>query len=194
MAASSETRFNDQEPGALVPLTAPAGVVLWDWAPSTRIVEPFLHNDTDQEQRLTLGVYRARCEPKWLSMEDYKARRRNDLRDTAFTRILTVPMSVPPRRSPSRRTFSLLPSGLPSRGWTGKRSMQRPFVEALHSSARAESPCLPSRAGRAHVWALTGPKGLSPSHPFATRRCFSCLPSSYWAPTDATGRIWRGTS
>jgi hypothetical protein len=110
VTATSETGFNDQEPGPLVPLTAPAGVILWDWAPSTRIVEPFLHNDTDQEQPLTLSIYRAQCEPKWMSMEDYKARGRNDLRDTAFTRILTVPVAVPPRHHGWLQTE--LPAGL----------------------------------------------------------------------------------
>ncbi|MGM0401162.1 MAG: hypothetical protein ACQEQT_07680, partial [Chloroflexota bacterium] len=84
VTATSERRFNEQEPGRRVPLIARAGVVLWDWAPTLEAVEMFLHNKTAEEQPLQLTVYRARREHRWKTVDEYEEHGRNDLRDEAF--------------------------------------------------------------------------------------------------------------
>jgi hypothetical protein len=99
-SASSELRFNDlclahEAPDQLVPLTAPAGVVLWDWPSTLEGLELYLRNDSPEEQALTVDLYRARREPRWKSVDDYEAFGRNDLRDEAFRRLASLPLPVP---------------------------------------------------------------------------------------------------
>ncbi|MGQ9631622.1 MAG: FAD-dependent oxidoreductase [bacterium] len=96
VTATSEMRFNDQEPGQFVPLIAPAGVILWDWAPSLEAVELFLRNDSGEDQPLTLRVCRTRRDPKWKSMDDYERYGRCDLRDEVFSEISAIRESLPP--------------------------------------------------------------------------------------------------
>jgi hypothetical protein len=94
---SSEVRFNDQEPGLLVPLLASAGNVLWDWPKELTSLELFLHNDTDVSQPLTVKVFRASRERKWKTFDEYHAWGRNDLRDGAFRELGTVQALLPAR-------------------------------------------------------------------------------------------------
>ncbi len=88
LTATSELRFNDQEPGTgaggAVPLVAPAGVLLWDWPPALEGVEVWLRNTSDRAQPLRLTVRRARREPRWTTVDGYDRHGRNDLRDEAF--------------------------------------------------------------------------------------------------------------
>ena len=95
VTATSERRFNDQQPGPFVPLTAPAGVILWDWAPLLEAVDLYLRNDSEQDQPLTLKVYRTRTDPKWKTMTEYHEFGRDDLRDQALDELTSVPVSVP---------------------------------------------------------------------------------------------------
>jgi hypothetical protein len=95
MTASSELRFNDQIPGELFPLIAQAAAVLWDWPPSLAQVEVYLRNPTEQPQPLILRVYRARHDRKWKFMEEFERFGRNDLRDSAFAELASVPVVVP---------------------------------------------------------------------------------------------------
>jgi hypothetical protein len=95
VTASSEWRFNDQSPGMPVPLTAPAGVVLWDWPERLEAVELYLENPTGEAQPLFLSVHRARREPRWKSVDAYHRWERNDLRDGAFIELEVAPFEVP---------------------------------------------------------------------------------------------------
>ncbi len=95
VTATSELRYNDQEPGEFVPLITQAGVVLWDWPAVLESVEVCLRNDTAEPQPLVLTVYRARRERKWKSMDEYEAHARDDLRDTAFAELGRVSVTVP---------------------------------------------------------------------------------------------------
>jgi len=83
--ATSELRFNNQPPGQMVPLIAPAGVLLWDWPEDLSRAEVYVHNRSGEERLLTLTASRATREPKYRMLEDYRREGRwNDLRDTAF--------------------------------------------------------------------------------------------------------------
>jgi len=84
VSADSELRYNAQTPGPLVPLIAPAGVLLWDWPERLDAVEMYLRNASEVEQPLQLSVLRARREPRWTNPEDWHAWGWNDLRDEAF--------------------------------------------------------------------------------------------------------------
>jgi hypothetical protein len=95
ITATSETRFNDQEPGMVMPLLARAGAVLWDWAPTLESVELYLRNRSSEAQPLNLIVYRARREPKWVTVDEYQRFRRNDLRDRAFAVLSAVSTVLP---------------------------------------------------------------------------------------------------
>ncbi len=94
-SASSEVRFNDQEPGTLVPLIARAGVVLWDWPENLNTVSLFLRNDSDQAQELRLRILRARREGKWIVPDDWHQFHWNDLRDEAFAEIHSATAELP---------------------------------------------------------------------------------------------------
>ena len=95
VSATSELRFNDQEPGQRLPLIAPAAVVLWDWPPTLHGLELYLRNEADAPQELTITVARARREPKWKTTDDYHDHGRNDLRDEAFQPLHTAAALVP---------------------------------------------------------------------------------------------------
>jgi hypothetical protein len=95
VTATSERRFNDQQPGRRVPLIARAGVVLWDWPPALEAVELFLHNKTNEEQPLHLTVYRARRERRWKTVDEYEEHGRNDLRDEAFVALGDAAATLP---------------------------------------------------------------------------------------------------
>jgi hypothetical protein len=95
VTATSEWLFNDQEPGQLVPLTAPAGVLLWDWPLHVEAAELFLQNDSDEEQMLSLDVYQPRRAIKWKSVDDYARWGRNDLRDHTFAQLASFLFEVP---------------------------------------------------------------------------------------------------
>jgi hypothetical protein len=95
--ATSELRFNDQEPGQHVPLIAGAGNVLWDWPPLLQDVELFLQNDADVEQAIRLSVCRTRRDPRWKTHEAYHDHRWNDLGDAAFGQLATVDAVLPAR-------------------------------------------------------------------------------------------------
>jgi len=97
VSATSEMHFNQQKPGQSVPLIAPAGNILWDWAPNIDSVEFFLKNDSDMEQDISVSIYRTRREPKWKSHDEFHTYRWNDLRDTAFNKITTVDAVLPSR-------------------------------------------------------------------------------------------------
>ena len=110
MSATSELRFNDQQPGELVPVIAQTGVVLWDWPHTIEAVEMFLHNETAHEQPLTLNIYRGQRPRKWKTMDEYHAFGRDDLRDEAFARLTTVSAVLP---ASHHGWFSIaLPGGL----------------------------------------------------------------------------------
>jgi len=95
--ATSELRFNDQEPGQPVPLTAPAGNILWDWNPYIETVGLFLVNDSNREQNISLSIHRTHQEQKWTTLEEHPMfYLRNDLRDSAFKRIATADTVLPP--------------------------------------------------------------------------------------------------
>jgi hypothetical protein len=70
-------------------------VVLWDWPERLDAVELYLENRAGEEQTLSLGVYRARREPRWKSVDAYSRWGRNDLRDGAFAEVASFPVSVP---------------------------------------------------------------------------------------------------
>ncbi len=95
VTATSEWRYNDQAPTQLVPLIAPAGIVLWDWPTRLRQVELYLKNDTDQEQELTLTVAHAQPQRRWLSMDEYHTTGWNDLRAAAFADCHAIRLGVP---------------------------------------------------------------------------------------------------
>jgi len=95
VSASSELHFNDQEPGEFFPLIARAAAVLWDWPPILEQVEVYLRNPTDLPQPLALTAYRARHDRKWKFMEEFERFGRNDLRDSAFAELASVPAIVP---------------------------------------------------------------------------------------------------
>jgi hypothetical protein len=95
VSATSEMRFNDQEPGELVPLIAHAGNILWDWHPHLDSVEFFLKNDSEVEQNLSVSVYRTRREQKWKNTDDFQSYGWNDLRVDAFYKITTVEAILP---------------------------------------------------------------------------------------------------
>ena len=78
-----------------MPLTAPAGVILWDWPCMLEGLELYLVNDCPEDQALTVDLYRARREPRWKSVDDFDAFARNDLRDEAFCRLASLPLAVP---------------------------------------------------------------------------------------------------
>ncbi|MBM3501723.1 MAG: FAD-dependent oxidoreductase, partial [Armatimonadetes bacterium] len=85
VSATSEVRFNEQAVGPLVPLIAPAGVLLWDWPARLDAVEMYLRNTSEADQELTLSILRAKREPRWTTTDDWHAWGWNDLRDEAFT-------------------------------------------------------------------------------------------------------------
>ncbi len=94
--ASSERHFNAQEPARLVPLIAPAGVLLWDWPQNLQRAEFYLTNHSGFEQRVTLTASRARREPRYRMLEDYRAEGGwNDLRDEAFSPLGSWEATVP---------------------------------------------------------------------------------------------------
>ncbi len=94
--ASGELRFNAQEPGRLVPLIAPAGVLLWDWPRNLQRAEFYLANHSRREQRVTLTASRARREPRYRMLEDYRAEGGwDDLRDEAFVSVGRWEATVP---------------------------------------------------------------------------------------------------
>jgi hypothetical protein len=117
VSATSELRYNDQEPGEFFPLIAQAGAVLWDWPPILEQVEVYLRNPTDQPQPVTLRAYRAQNDRKWKSMEEFERFGRNDLRDSAFAELATTSALVPARcvgsDSPFPSRWSLV-RGMPS--------------------------------------------------------------------------------
>jgi hypothetical protein len=87
VSATSEVRFNEQAVGPLVPLIAPAGVLLWDWPPRLDGVEMYLHNASDVEQELALTILGSKRDPKWTTTDDWHAWGWNDLRDEAFATV-----------------------------------------------------------------------------------------------------------
>ncbi|MFC1714208.1 FAD-dependent oxidoreductase [Candidatus Poribacteria bacterium] len=97
VSTTSETFFNDQEPGQLVPLIAHAGNVLWDWRLDLDSVEFFLRNDSDVEQSIAVSIYRTKREPRWKNLPDFHTFGWNDLRVDAFDRITTTDAILPPR-------------------------------------------------------------------------------------------------
>ena len=84
VTATSELRFNHQEPGEWVPLVARAGVLLWDWPPVLEAVALYLCNTSTARQRLRVTVLRARRDPPWTTVDAFDRHGRNDLRDEAF--------------------------------------------------------------------------------------------------------------
>jgi len=96
-SASSELRFNDQEPGEMVPLIAPVGILLWDWAPTLDGLELYLSSQSAQPEPLTVRLLRAKRDRTWKSMEEYEAFGRNDLRDQAFAQLASFEATVPPK-------------------------------------------------------------------------------------------------
>jgi len=85
VSATSEVRFNEQTIGPLVPLIAPAGVLLWDWPERLDAVEMYLRNTSEADRELTLSILRARRDPRWTTTDDWHAWGWNDLRDEAFS-------------------------------------------------------------------------------------------------------------
>jgi hypothetical protein len=95
VTASSEQRFNDQEPGQWVPLIAQTGVLLWDWPEKLDKAEFSLRNTADGPQPLRLAVYRARRERKWKTMDEFEGHARDDLSDSAFELLGEASVTVP---------------------------------------------------------------------------------------------------
>jgi hypothetical protein len=87
VSASSEMRFNDQEPGPLVPFIAPAGVLLWDWPERLDAVAMYVRNDADADEELTLTILRSTREPRWTTPDAWHAHGWNDLQDAAFREV-----------------------------------------------------------------------------------------------------------
>lgn len=96
VAASSETRYNDQEPGQAVPLIAPAGLLLWDWPERIQSLDLHLHNTTDEPVTVTVRIKRPATERKWWSMDEYHRLQRNDLRDHAWRDVATLAATLQP--------------------------------------------------------------------------------------------------
>jgi len=97
VTASSETLFNKQSIGRLVPLIAPAGNMLWDWPERLEGLEFFLRNQTDETQPMTLTVLRARRDPPWTTAARYRQVGWNDPRDAAFTTVAEHEFLLPRR-------------------------------------------------------------------------------------------------
>ena len=97
VTSSSETCFNDQSVGQLVPLIAPAGNILWDWPERLAGLDLFLRNQTDETQPMTLAVLRARRDPPWTTAARHRQTGWNDLRDEAFTTIAEHEFLLPGR-------------------------------------------------------------------------------------------------
>ncbi len=95
ITSSSELRYNDQSPGLRVPLIARAGAVLWDWPPTLEAIELYLETTTGAPQPLDITIYRASREPKWTTVDIYDRHQRDDLRDSAFSQIAQIPVTVP---------------------------------------------------------------------------------------------------
>lgn len=97
VSATSEVRYNDQDPGEFVPLLCPTGVVLWDWAPTLERLELYLRNTSDRPQPLTLSLHRAKREPRWKTTDEFEECARDDLRDQAFELLGEVLAVLPAR-------------------------------------------------------------------------------------------------
>jgi hypothetical protein len=95
LSATSEMCFNEQGVGQLVPLIAPAGVLLWDWPERLNAVEMYLRNTSDVEQELALTILRTRREPKWTTTDDWHTWAWNDLRDEAFVTVHRAAGTLP---------------------------------------------------------------------------------------------------
>jgi hypothetical protein len=95
VTATSETRFNDQVPGMLVPLLARAGAILWDWSSTLEAVELYVRNRSAASRALELTLYRANRERRWTTVEEYGQFGRHDLRDCAFTTLGSVSSLLP---------------------------------------------------------------------------------------------------
>jgi len=95
ITATSELRFNDQDPVQSVPLIAPAGAVFWNWPTTLSALECWLCNTTAAVQPLTLRVLRAVRTSKWKSMTDFHDHGRNDLRDEAFAEVFAMQSELP---------------------------------------------------------------------------------------------------
>jgi hypothetical protein len=105
--ASSECCFNDQEPGAFVPVIAAAGLLLWDWPETFEGAELYLRNSGAEPISLCLRIHRATAERKWHAMDDYHMHGRNDLRDQAFAEIVRIKAVLPPGHD---GWFSIVPA------------------------------------------------------------------------------------
>lgn len=99
ITATSELRFNEQQPGAWVPLVSRAGVLLWDWPSTLTWLALCLRNRETTPVPLTLRIYRARREPRWTTIDAFKRYGRNDGRDAAFAALAEVPILVPARHA-----------------------------------------------------------------------------------------------
>jgi len=95
VTATSEVRFNDQEPGQFIPLIVSVGNILWDWDPRLNYAELFLQNNSNIEQTLHLSVYRSQYHSKWKNFDDFHIYGWNDLRDRVFKKITTVETILP---------------------------------------------------------------------------------------------------
>lgn len=95
VSATSELRFNEQEPGMLLPLYIPIGNILWDWPAEMRGVEIWIENSGDRPEKTSLTVRRAGSETRWITMDAFKTHGWNDLRDSAFEKIAEYPVTVP---------------------------------------------------------------------------------------------------
>ncbi|MBN2451724.1 MAG: FAD-dependent oxidoreductase [Lentisphaeria bacterium] len=65
VSASSEMRHGATRPGPWLPLDRPAGVQLWDWAPSLRSASFLVRNSTDRDLCLPVVVERFERERLW---------------------------------------------------------------------------------------------------------------------------------
>ncbi len=65
VTASSECRWNDVEPGDLVPVLNQLGNVIYDWQARLEAVEVWLCNLSDTDEPLRLRVLRTKREPRW---------------------------------------------------------------------------------------------------------------------------------
>jgi hypothetical protein len=93
--ATSELRFNDQEPLQLIPLIARTGVVLWDWDTKLEALELYLRNHSHKVQDVQVTILHAESERKWKTVEEYERFGRNDLSDAAFREIERVTAYLP---------------------------------------------------------------------------------------------------
>lgn len=95
ITATSEVTFNAQEPGQLIPLIAPAGIILFDWPERPQAAEMYLRNASGEDQTLPVAVLRSRREPRWKGLDDFHLYGWEDLRDQSLETIWRGSVTVP---------------------------------------------------------------------------------------------------